>query len=157
MNKNVIYFWKNDHPFSNWFPSNFYDNEGIFFANNEQYMMYHKAKLFNDQDSMSKIMATNKPYEIKKLGRQVKNFDLDIWSKNAKSIVTQGCIYKFSQNPDLKEKLIDTGSQYIAEASPYNKIWGIGLSIEKALLTPKYQWNGTNWLGECLMDARNKI
>ena len=62
---------------------------------------------------------------------------------------------KFSQNPNLKEFLLSTGDALIAEASPYDKIWGIGLDRNTALRGTVEQWKGENLLGCALMDVRD--
>ena len=146
---------------SQWYPSPFEIDE-IQFINAEQYMMYRKALLFKDEDIAYKIMKSTNPKEQKALGRKVKNFNIETWSAKsagpklsvAWSIVRKGSLNKFSQNPDLLEMLVDTAGTTLVEASPYDKIWGIGLSEwDSARLTRK-NWLGTNWLGEILTDVR---
>jgi ribA/ribD-fused uncharacterized protein len=150
---------------SNFYLSNFKDdkpsdlpsligNKNEYFCN-EQYMMYQKAILFKDLKIAELIMKQNNPIECKKLGRKVKNFDNDIWNKNAKDIVCKGLFLKFSQNIKLKNFLLNTKDKILAEASPYDKIWGIGISVNDAKNGKAF--NGTNWLGECLMKVRDEL
>jgi ribA/ribD-fused uncharacterized protein len=141
--------------FSNWYPSEFVDSNAITFSNSEQYMMYHKAKLFGDNSKAEEILQTSDPSKAKKMGREVRNFDPDIWNKNARDIVYSGCLLKFSQNEEIKNFLLSTGDSVLVEASPYDQIWGIGISVKQA--TKGVQWRGTNWLGECLMRVRNTL
>ena len=150
-----VYFWNG--PFSNWHNSTFEESDGTVYYNNEQYMMRYKALLFQDSNSESKIMNETCPKIIKQYGRQVKNFNSEIWNVHAKNIVTDGCYLKFSQNPNLKEFILSTGYRPIIEASPYDNIWGIGLNEQTARITPIDNWPGTNWLGECLMRTREKL
>ena len=152
---NPVYFWNG--PFSNWYNTKFKDENEIEYCNNEQYMMRHKALLFQDIDSEIKIMNETNPKIIKQYGRHVKNFNRDIWNVHAKNIVTDGCYLKFSQNPDLKTILLSTGYRPIIEASPYDNIWGIGVNEQTARITPIDKWPGENWLGECLMISREKL
>lgn len=158
---NYIFFFKPNEgqyaPFSNWYYSPFTNKEGFIFQTNEHYMMWRKAMLFNDQLNATKIINSENPKIAKSIGRQVKNFDDDIWKENAKSIVLEGLILKFSQNKKLAELLISTKNKFLVEASPYDKIWGIGLNESNAKKIPIEQWPGLNWLGECLMDARHKL
>lgn len=150
-----IYFYGKNNCFSNWYPIHFVDEDGILFENNEQYMMYHKAILFKDEKQAIKILKTNDPFTIKKMGRKVKNFDKNIWNQQAKEIVDSGCLLKFSQNEDIKNILLSTDERILAEASPYDKIWGIGINETDA--KKGKPWKGENWLGECLMRVRDSI
>ena len=157
-NLEVLYFYGHTDKLgdrkclSNWYPCQFTDKTGFTFSNTEQYMMYYKALLFDDLHKAEEILATPDPKKVKKKGREVKNFDQKIWNNNAKDIVYEGCLLKFSQNDDIKHFLLSTGNKIIAEASPYDKIWGIGIGIKKA--QKGSEWNGTNWLGECLMKVQ---
>ena len=94
---------------------------------------------------------------MKQMGRKVKNFKEEIWMENARNIVAQGCYYKFNQNPELKQFLESTKDKILVEASPYDKLWGIGLNESDAIRTPMESWPGKNWLGECLMKVRHQI
>ena len=123
----------------------------------EQYMMAEKARLFEDYESMKRIMKTNNSREQKKLGRNVKHFDQKIWEANCDEIVFQGNLAKFSQNEDLKEMLLATGNQLIAEAAPNDTIWGVGLHEDDSdALDPKL-WKGQNKLGNAIMKVRSEL
>ena len=87
----------------------------------------------------------------------MKNFDQIIWDTHAKKIVYEGLLLKFDQNKKMKKHLLSTNDRLLVEASPYDKIWGIGIRIEKAKNTPQALWPGNNWLGQCLVQARNKL
>jgi ribA/ribD-fused uncharacterized protein len=145
--------------FSNWYPATFQDDYGNLFHNSEQYMMWRKAVLFNDAEMASKILEVKNgdPKICKALGRTVKNFNQDIWNTHAKKIVKDGCYYKFTQNKDLKTKLLATKGKQLVEASPFDKIWGIGMSSNNPNATFPSKWKGTNWLGICLDDVRDRI
>jgi ribA/ribD-fused uncharacterized protein len=62
----------------------------------EQYMMAEKARLFNDSETLVEIMKSNHPKQIKDLGRQVKNFNEELWIQRRYSIVLKGNYAKFS-------------------------------------------------------------
>ena len=100
-------------------------------------------------------MNAYSPAEYKKLGRKVKGFDATVWDEKKLDIVVEGNKAKFGQNPDLKEFLLDTGDAILVEASPYDKIWGIGLDRETALNSRIEDWNGENLLGCALMEVRD--
>lgn len=148
------FFWKG--PLSQWKKSLFH-GDGIQFCTAEQYMMYSKAVLFNDKETADKILRTTDPKEQQLLGREVKNFELALWELHARDIVYRGNYFKFSQNSELKKILCDTADTLLVEASPFDKIWGIGLDEETAKQTPFEQWPGRNWLGQVLTNLRDDM
>uniref|UniRef100_A0A6C0LVN7 NADAR domain-containing protein n=1 Tax=viral metagenome TaxID=1070528 RepID=A0A6C0LVN7_9ZZZZ len=160
---NYIFFYghkSNDkyNIFSQWYPAIFIDSIiGITYKNTEQYMMAHKALLFNDIDTYTKIITTSDPFTIKKLGRQVKNFDEKEWNKYKFDIVMEGNKLKFTQNKKLGKELINTGSKIIVEASKYDRIWGIGLDKKEAINIDPKKWPGKNLLGQIIMKVRNEL
>ena len=123
----------------------------------EKYMMYQKAIYFKDYETAEKILNTDEPKEQKKFGRLVKNFDENKWNEVCELIVYTANYAKFTQNLNLKEKLLNTGDKIIVECSPYDAIWGNGLDITNTLNTPIENWKGTNKLGKCLMLVRKNI
>jgi ribA/ribD-fused uncharacterized protein len=142
--------------FSQWHPSEF-EYGGIVFNCCEQFMMFYKAIFFNDHETAAKILNSSNPKEQKKLGRQVKNFDVGEWASVARHIVYTGNECKFTQNPDLCKQLVETYPATLVEASPYDKVWGIGLEAEHPDATDPTKWKGKNWLGEVLTSLRNNI
>lgn len=153
-NDNYVLF-KSGYP-SQWYPAEFtYKNQK--FVNCEQMMMYEKAVTFGDIDTAELIMKEIDPKKHKELGRQVKNFNADIWNKVADDIVYNANYAKFSQNPMLFEKLICTGNKMFVECAPYDKIWGNGLDINTTLITPEDHWLGTNRLGKAIMKVRKAL
>lgn len=130
-----VFFLTNE--FSQWYPSEFVSAEGVRFDTAEQYMMHQKALLFGDTETALKILGASTPDACKKLGREVKNFDLDIWNAHAQDIVYQGNFYKFTQNPHLYAVLMETGSREIVEAAHYDPIWGVGLRAGDPLIADK--------------------
>lgn len=148
------FFW--DGPCSQWHDSVF-TVDGVEYNCAEQYMMAKKAEFFGDEDIQQEIMEADLPREQKALGRQVRDFDADRWNDVSRDIVYVGNMAKFSQNPHLLEYLLATGDKEIVEASPYDKIWGIGLREEDQRATDRSQWQGTNWLGEVCMAVRTAL
>ena len=142
--------------FSQWAPSEFTIDD-IKFSHAEQYMMYKKAMLFSDTETANKIMAAASPREQKALGRKVANFDKDLWEANCKQYVYDANYAKFTQNFMLLTGLMDTGDTEIVEASPEDKIWGIGLTEDDPRAQNKETWQGTNWLGETLTKLREDL
>jgi len=154
--ENYTFFYSTDEPFSNWYSAPVIE-EGNLFLTNEHYMMFHKAKLFHDDEIAHKILRVETPKEAKFLGRQVKNFNENTWIEKAKDIVFWGAYIKFTCYPSLLYKLLDTQKTTLVEASKFDTIWGVGLSQDDdAILDPK-NWRGKNWLGEVLTSLRNKF
>ncbi|KAK6528284.1 hypothetical protein TWF281_009530 [Arthrobotrys megalospora] len=161
---NGVYFWKPDQRFGflgQWFSSPFTvvseDGTHIHYENCEQYMMHQKGVLFApDSDATADILAAGlHPAEIKALGRAVPNFDEKTWEEHRYKIVVQGNYFKFTQNEKLKEMLLETGNKELVEASPRDRIWGVGYGAVNA--PKKRQSWGLNLLGKALMDVRERI
>jgi ribA/ribD-fused uncharacterized protein len=153
-NDDGVYF-KSGYP-SQWFESSFIINNKKYNCC-EKYMMSQKAIYFGDYETEELIMNTNDPKEQKKLGRLIKNFDADKWNEIADNIVYDANLAKFSQNNNLKILLLSTGGKIFAECSPYDKIWGNGMTITETLKTPIELWKGTNRLGLAIMKVRNTL
>ncbi|KAK2964601.1 putative N-glycosidase R617 [Blattamonas nauphoetae] len=154
----LVFFGGRDvHPeFSQWFQASFVE-DGITFQNCEQYMMYHKAMLFGDTDTASTILKTRNAAKIKSLGRKAKGFVQSVWEEKRYEIVRNGNYLKFSQNPELKQLLLATGEQVIAEGNGHDPIWGIGLFPSNPDCQDPTKWNGLNLLGQALMDVRTQL
>lgn len=159
-----ILFWGHRKPksgiskscFSQWYESSFVVN-GKKYRTAEHFMMAEKARLFGDLKSEEKILDASNPGEAKKLGRNVLGFDEEVWVRNRFQIVVKANIEKFSQNQDLTDFLINTGKRVLVEASPVDKIWGVGLAQDNEAISNPNQWKGLNLLGFALMEARNKL
>lgn len=162
-NFTYLYFWghhqKKEHVvdkscLSQWYECSFVV-DGIEYKSAEHYMMAQKAKLFNDEVSLKKIINAITPKEAKEIGRKVKNFNVDIWNKQAFDIVVDGNLEKFGQNDNLQSFLLSTGRDILVEASPYDTIWGIGLPQDNPKAKDPLLWNGENYLGFALMQVRD--
>lgn len=150
-----VLFW--DGIYSNWNLSYFkwLDRE---FNCSEQAMMYAKAMLFKDTETAEKIMKAKTPKDQKMLGREVKNFDETKWATLCVQIVSEILYHKFSQNEILKERLLTDGKgRKFVEASPYDKIWGIGMKEDDSRCLNESTWQGRNLLGKSLDIARKRI
>lgn len=158
-----LFFWGhqkqdfiNKSCLSQWYECEFGDLHSTY-TSMEQYMMAKKALLFNDVQSFNKILKTNSPKECKMLGRKILNFDEDVWNENKISIVVNGNMLKFSQNKNLRDFLLYTNDKVLVEASPYDKIWGIGMLQSDINSFNPSKWNGLNLLGFCLMEVRDLL
>lgn len=143
--------------FSNWYRAKF-EYAGKMFSSVEQYMMYHKASLFRQYDLEKKIMATDDPAVIKKLGRtKFPAFNADLWDDVSYAIVKRGVRAKFMQNPDILKILLSTGNKVLAEASQADVKWGIGIAANDLLRYNVKKWRGKNFLGRILMEVRDEL
>lgn len=120
-------------------------------------MMHQKALLFNDLEVAKLIMQQKSPFKQKFLGRQVRGFNLRIWENKCQTIMVDGLVSKFAQDEYSLNELINTGDREIVEASPTDKIWGIGLGIDDKNILAKSKWKGKNLLGIVLMKTRDII
>ncbi len=141
---------------SQWYPCSFVV-DGTSYQTAERYMMAEKARLFDDTATFRKIMAAPGPRECKALGRTVAGFDPAVWDRHKGDIVLRGSLAKFSQNAELREYLLGTGNTVLAEASPYDRIWGVGLAQDDPPIRDPRNWRGENLLGFVLMEARDSL
>lgn len=150
------FFWKKDSPFSQWYNCGF-SHKNLVFNCCEQAMMWEKAMLFGDKKIALDILRETRPAKHKELGRKVSGFDSKIWDANCKQIVYNINKAKFTQNKKLLKILMDTAGTTLVEASPFDKIWGIGLSADHPDASNRSKWPGKNWLGEVLTKLRNDL
>ena len=141
---------------SQWWEQDF-EVDGTLYRSAEHWMMAEKARLFGDEQTLRKILAAYSPAEVKKLGREVRNFDEHTWQQHRYDIVTTGSIHKFGQNEDLKTYLLQTDDRVLVEASPYDRIWGIGKHANDSGIEHPDNWDGLNLLGFALMEARDAL
>ncbi|MDR1540596.1 MAG: NADAR family protein [Clostridiales bacterium] len=157
----ITCFWKpqpkvNSSCLGQWQPSIFKVN-GRVYTCAEQYMMAEKARIFEDEEMLAKIMASKSPKNMKALGRKVKSYDDAVWDKVKHSVALNGNWLKFTQNEKMKEYLLKTGDSVLIEASPFDKIWGVGMSEMDPLIKNPALWNGCNLLGFALMEVRDEL
>lgn len=150
------FFWSNGSIYSNWHLAPI-TIDGITYNCCEQYMMAKKAKLFGDMVTWQSVMETPLPREQKALGRQVKNFNPDIWAVIARDVVFRANMAKFTQHNELESAIFETRHTLLVEASPYDTVWGIGMSEEDAIRVGVAHWRGTNWLGQVITEVRESI
>ncbi|MCP3920968.1 MAG: NADAR family protein [Desulfobacterales bacterium] len=142
--------------FSQWW-SNSFEINSIVYKTAEHFMMAEKARLFKDEERLNKILSSRDPGAAKRFGREIRNFDNDLWLQNRFEIVVRGNNAKFSQNNELRKFLINTKDRVLVEASPVDKIWGIGLSEDDPHASNPEKWKGLNLLGFALMKVRSCI
>lgn len=153
-NDKYFFFWK--HRLSQWHIVDF-TVDSYTYNCCEQYMMQRKALLMNDFETAEVIMQEKNPANHQKLGRQIKNFNQEAWDRFKYNIVLDGNRARFSQSQKCRELLLATGDKEICESSPYDLIWGCGLSQDDPLILDKNNWRGQNLLGKVLTQVREEI
>lgn len=152
--EDAVFFWESDSCFSNWAPAEF-TLQGIKYENSEAALMYTKALVFGDTEAVDLILKDQNPWKVKRIGRGVRGFDHKTWEAVRFNFMTQILIEKFRQNPDMKQELMSTLDLEIVEASPYDRIWGIGLAPDDDRIYDRSNWDGQNLLGKSLMEVRS--
>lgn len=143
---------------SNWATCKFTDPNGVkIFSNTEQAFMYYKAVVFGDLNTAAEILNTPEPDAAKALGRKISGYNDKMWECLRYGYMVYVNYLKFSQNANLREHLRATEDLILVEASPTDRIWGIGLSVHDAENEDESKWNGTNLLGKALMEVRQKL
>ena len=141
---------------SQWFHAPF-TVDGDSFATAEHFMMAGKARLFGDEEARLRVLASPSPAAAKQVGRSVRNFDDGRWNAERFDIVVQGNVAKFGQNPAMRDFLLATGERVLVEASPRDRIWGIGMGAANPDAEQPRKWRGQNLLGFALMAARAQL
>ncbi|MFI5715655.1 NADAR family protein [Nocardia sp. NPDC051750] len=141
---------------SQWWPVEF-TVDGVDFRTAEHYMMWRKAMLFDDRSIADRILAARHPGEAKKLGRSIRGFAEDVWVEHRYGIVVAGSLAKFGQHEELRRFLVNTGDRVLVEASPVDRIWGVGLTADDPRIEDPTGWKGLNLLGFALMEAREGL
>ncbi|KDQ49468.1 hypothetical protein JAAARDRAFT_42890 [Jaapia argillacea MUCL 33604] len=175
---NYVFFWKPNEVHgwaSQWYRSPFTvaipcgppddsgnrTNEEHTFQTAEHWMMAQKALLFSDYDTLHTILSITSTdhsslARVKSLGRQVTPFDDKVWNEKRLGIVIEGNLWKFRGDGELRGKLEGTGERELVEASPRDRIWGIGFGEKNAIGRGRAAW-GLNLLGKALMEVRRTL
>jgi ribA/ribD-fused uncharacterized protein len=141
---------------SQWWPAPF-TVDGVAYATAEHWMMAAKARLFEDAAAERAALAAGHPSEAKKAGRLVRGFDEAVWARERFRIVVEGSVHKFGAHPELLAYLLGTGGRVLVEASPMDRVWGIGLAADDEAAMDPERWRGPNLLGFALMEARERL
>ncbi|MDH6125262.1 NADAR family protein [Kitasatospora sp. GP82] len=141
---------------SQWWPAEF-TVDGVTYATAEHWMMAGKARLFGEEQMIPRILSARTPAEAKKLGRLIKGFNEERWAAERFELVIQGNVAKFGQDEALREYLLGTAQRVLVEASPLDRLWGIGLAADNEKATKPAEWRGLNLLGFALMEARARL
>lgn len=141
---------------SQWWPSPFVVDD-VAYATAEHWMMAAKARLFGDAEAERRALDAGHPSQAKKAGRLVRGFDEATWKRERFRIVVEGSVHKFAAHPELRGFLLNTGDRVLVEASPVDRVWGIGLAAGDEGAWDPERWRGPNLLGFALMEARERL
>lgn len=131
--------------------------DGVTYPTAEHWMMAGKARLFGDEQGLATVLAATNPGAAKATGRKVRGFDEDRWVKARYAIVVAGNMAKFGQHPDLRDFLRRTGERVLVEASPNDRVWGVGMGAANPHVAHPARWKGRNLLGFALMEVRERL
>lgn len=141
---------------SQWWPSPFVVG-GVSYATAEHWMMAAKARIFGDAAAELRALEAPNPALAKKAGRLVRGFDEPVWERERFAVVVEGSVHKFAAHPALRAFLLGTGERVLVEASPMDRVWGIGLAADDERASDPRHWRGPNLLGFALMAARERL
>lgn len=144
-----IFFWGGI--FSNFHPIN--GNEAL---TSEHFYMEAKAIFFSDFKTLVRIRQAATPKEAKRLGRSVERFDQAEWDKVKCKMMKTALANKLMLDDKFLQALKDSGNKILVEASPFDRIWGIGFKEDDPNICNTELW-GENLLGKCLMEVREAM
>ncbi|WP_406286929.1 NADAR family protein [Embleya sp. NBC_00896] len=159
-----VFFWGHREPLtgvdsacmSQWYPSPFTVDD-VTYPTAEHWMMAGKARMFGDADAERRVLAAGHPKTAKTIGRQVRGFDEQRWVAARFELIVRGNVAKFGQHEAMRAFLLGTGRRVLVEASPLDRIWGIGLAADDERAGDPERWRGLNLLGFALMEARSRL
>lgn len=154
----LVLFWGG--PLSNFYEAPYKttlgDGRDVIMSCTEKHFMYIKAMTFGDSEVAEKILLAPGPREAKALGRQVSGYDDNVWSEVRYKVMLEVNLLKYRSNSEVRNILLKKSwrNKHFVEASPYDKIWGIGLDMDDPRSHDPAQWKGQNLLGKCLDEVR---
>ena len=152
----VLGFWQAGEAngyLSNWSDAGFELMERRF-STTEHWIMWQKARVMGDESTAAAILKAHGPKQAKALGGQASPYDDVVWCDVREELAYVGVRETFLQNPDLARQLLATGDLVLAEASPYDHVWGVGISVSDKGFSDMTGWNGQNLQGRICMRVR---
>ena len=154
-NEEVLAFFGELHPFSNFHQSSF-SLEGNIFHSSEQYIQWKKACFFGDIAAQENLLNSEDALECKNIVRDIRDFNRANWNSSAEEQCFEGIKQKFIQNPHLGHLLTTTGKKTIVESS-YDDTWGTGLPLSDPDCLNRSKWKSIGILGRTLMNIRELL
>ena len=153
--EDVLAFFRELHPFSNFHQSSF-SLEGNIFHSPEQYIQWKKACFFGDIATQERLLNSEDALECKNIARDIRDFNRANWNSTAEEQCSEGIKQKFLQNPHLMQLLTATRKKTIMESS-YDDTWGTGLPLSDPGCLDRSKWKSTGILGRTLMNIRELL
>ena len=147
------YFYTKACRESNFYPHAFF-YRGVKLPTSEHHLMREKARLMGDEHAMALIKAAPTALAAKRLGRKVKPWNQGLWDDNCDQIMEDILEAKFNSTSAMREYILGIEGHFY-EASPKDKVWGIGIGVQQAMAGVPH--NGQNKLGLALDRARARI
>ena len=113
--------------------------------------------MFGDQASAAKVLQTDDPAQQQDIGRKASGYVNNVWAGARQMIAYEVQLAKFTQNEDLKKKLLETGDAYLVECAGSDKIWACGIKLYDDDRKNASNWTGQNILGFTLMKVREHL
>lgn len=155
-NKDRVAFFGKEAFLSNLHPATLVVN-GESYSSTEKYYQIKKAEHFHDDITATKMKVLNDPAQIMKLGKNVKNFKQEEWETECRDVMMTANMAKYSQNPALRQALLDTGDKEILESSRHDTYWGTGLGLRSKHALTSTDFQGKNHMGQLLVLVRDHM
>ena len=88
-----------------------------YFSSAEKLFMHEKALFASDLLKAREIMGEDRPWELRRLGREVRGLNEGDWRRRAPNVVYKGNRAKFLQNEGAKRELFESRRKVLVEAS----------------------------------------
>jgi ribA/ribD-fused uncharacterized protein len=155
----ILFFFSKDpenKEFSNFYETEF-ELDGVKYKSAEHAYQGIKAKTFGDNEAFEKILKAKSAQSAKAAGKKVKEYKEETWNEKKDEVMKTVLRAKFTQNLELRKKLLDSGDKVIANADSRDKYWGIGTSTNTSMAKDPAKWKGENKLGKMLEELRTTI
>jgi ribA/ribD-fused uncharacterized protein len=131
--------------------------DGIKYPTVEHYMVAQKARQFGDEVAFQKVMKAKTAKSAKGVEKSIKDVKEEEWEPRQEEVMRVALRAKFTQHPELRAKLLDTGERPFAYANPRDKYWSIGTSEDTDKAKNPAKWPGKNRLGVLLGELRTTL
>jgi ribA/ribD-fused uncharacterized protein len=155
---NIFPFYTKTDVFSNHYECDF-EIDGVEYRSTEQYLFAERAKVKDKMEIMEKIMRNRSARIAKQLGEQEVPWEESVeeWRDFAGKKLTVANRAKYTQNDELRQLLFKTAPKVLAEASPSDTYWGVGLRKNDPQIHKASLWKGENAMGKILMNIRDEL
>ena len=128
--------------------------DGTTYPSVTHYFIAMKAREAKNDDLYEKVLSSATAKAAKALEKKITLKEED-WEPKQDSIMEKAVRAKFTQHPEIRAKLLETGDRPIGFADARDIYWGIGTSQDTDKARKKSKWRGANKLGLILQELRN--